>query len=690
MIDQWFGNRPIRAKLASISMVTTASALLLVLMVMLGYEYIAARDELLQKMEVEASIVQQNSVAALAFSDIRAATEVLASLQASPSVVQAALVLPNGSTFAEYHNKFGKQPSYHYESNGSGTHFALDGLTLYRDISLGDKPIGKLFIEARLDRFYESMKLYAAAFALAALAALALSFSMLKYFNHAITHPLSKLAELTRSVSLRQDYTVRSSIDSHDEIGELARGFNNMLEQIQKRDADLGSELTQRKQAENRLNELAYFDNTTLLPNRHHFKERMEAAIDNALRNNLKFSLMFIDLDDFKIVNDTLGHHIGDELLKKVAVRLSTSLRVGDIVCRIGGDEFAVILTDITDIQPVEIAAKKIIRILSEPIQLESKEVFIGASIGVCLFPDHASDISALLRNADTAMYHAKGQGKNRHQIYQPEMESRAIKRFTLENSLRRALESNELMLYYQPQTDIDSDRIIGFEALMRWRHPIMGMVTPDEFIPVAEETGLIMPMGEWALRTACLQGRAWQQAYAQNLVISVNLSGRQLVQNDIVERVLDILAETGMPPHLLDIELTESSLMENTEENIVKMEKLRAAGIRISIDDFGTGYSSISYLKRFPIDTLKIDRSFIRDIPGDADDVAIANTIIAMGNSLRMSVIAEGVEAEDQLNFLRESGCRKAQGFLLGKPMPAHEAEALLRETADQTAAVS
>jgi EAL domain-containing protein (putative c-di-GMP-specific phosphodiesterase class I) len=288
--------------------------------------------------------------------------------------------------------------------------------------------------------------------------------------------------------------------------------------------------------------------------------------------------------------------------------------------------------------------------------------------------PDHASDISNLLRNADTAMYRAKEHGKNCYRLYLPEMEGKAIKRFTLENSLRRAIDHDELVLHYQPQIDILSNRIVGFEALLRWQHPEMGMIPPSEFIPIAEESGLIISIGEWVLRTACLQAREWQTLVPE-LTMSVNLSARQLRQPDIVERVLHILEQTGMPAHLLDIELTESMLMDNMEETIHKTERMRTAGIRISIDDFGTGYSSMSYLKRFPITSLKIDRSFIQDIPTDADDMAITQAIIALGKSLQINLIAEGVETQEQLDFLRANFCAQAQGFLLSKPLNPEDA---------------
>lgn len=674
-----FSYRPqIKTKLASFQLFATSAALLLVLAVMLNYEYFTVRKELQQRIDVEASIIQENSVAALAFVDAKSAGDVLASLRAAPSITQAALLLPNGSLLAEYRRTAGVSP--HYQAKGSGEHFDLNTLTLYRDIQLNGKPIGKLFIEAGLGRFHETLKLYTLVILIAIVAALGLALTLLGRLNRTISQPLTNLARLTRHVSLWQDYSLRADIESDDEIGELARGFNEMLEQIQRRDIELGTELNQRKQAEHRLNQLAYYDNVTHLPNRHYFKERLELVISSVQRFGEVCGLMFIDLDDFKIVNDTLGHHIGDELLEEVAHRLHRALRAGDIVCRIGGDEFAVILENIQGPEQAEMVANKIIHALSAPVLLEGKEVFISASIGIGICPDHAADISNLLRNADTAMYRAKEHGKNCYRFYQPEMEGKALKRFTLENSLRRALELGELVLHYQPQINLRNGHIMGFEALLRWQHPEMGVIPPADFIPIAEESGLIIPIGEWVLRTACEQGKIWHVA-APDLMISVNLSGRQLRQPDIVERILHILMETGMSPDLLDIELTESMLMDNTVETIHKTERLRASGIHISIDDFGTGYSSMSYLKRFPISNLKIDRSFIQDIPGDSDDVAITRAIIALGNSLKINLIAEGVETPEQLAFLRENLCFQGQGFLWSRPLSVDEATDFLFE---------
>ena len=385
---------------------------------------------------------------------------------------------------------------------------------------------------------------------------------------------------------------------------------------------------------------------------------------------------MVIDLDDFKIVNDTLGHHVGDDLLLAIAQHLSHSLRTSDMLCRIGGDEFALILENIQSVDQVKQISEKIIDIMSLPFVLGEKKVFISASIGASLFPEDTTEIPTLLRNADAAMYSAKNNGKNHCQMYVHEMEAKNIKRFSQENALRLALELNELHLVYQPQIDLGSNKTVGFEALLRWDNPNLGFVNLADFIPIAEEIGLIIPIGEFVLNTACLQAQKWRERFGADIAISVNLSGRQLLRPNIVERIMDIVKSTGLPYHLLDIELTESILMDRSKETLNKLEKLSNLGITISVDDFGTGYSSMSYLKRYPIDTLKIDQSFISDLPDDANDAAITLAIIAMGKSLGMTIIAEGVETEAQLAFLKTHECNRVQGYLLGRPMSAEKAE--------------
>lgn len=430
--------------------------------------------------------------------------------------------------------------------------------------------------------------------------------------------------------------------------------------------------------AESDLDYLAHTDPVTQLPNRHAFNKQLADYLAHADKTGGEVGLILLDLDNFKVVNDTMGHQCGDLLLRMLAMRLIGATRNTDIVCRIGGDEFVVIIgridKTVADIQSI---ANRILEVLAEPFKFESNEFFLTASVGSSLYPRDASDRETLIRKADTAMYSAKMKGKNTFETFMPEMDQIAQRRLSLENNLRRALERNEIMLHYQPQIDLRSRRIIGVEALMRWQNPELGMVSPVEFIPIAEETGLIVPLGKWALRTACHQVAAWMKAGHESIRIAVNLSARQAREPGLIDDIREILSETALPPFLLELEITEGIMMENVHANIQLLHDLQKAGVSLAIDDFGTGYSSMAYLKRFPIDQLKIDRSFVHDIHSGGE--AIIDAILAMAHSLGMSVVAEGVETETQLAYLEKMNCDIAQGFYFARPMPAVELNVLL-----------
>lgn len=436
----------------------------------------------------------------------------------------------------------------------------------------------------------------------------------------------------------------------------------------------------ERKQAEARLAYMAQYDHLTGLANRTLLMDRLTRALARAERSDQQMGLLFIDMDRLKDINDTLGHDVGDRLLKDVAGRLSGCVRKVDTVARLGGDEFAIVLEGISHVGNVTTVAQKILDVIAQPYTLNGQEVFVTVSIGITVYPFVNDNIDNLLNDADAAMYSAKKQGGNCYRVYTSDMNSEAFERLSLETSLRHALERKELMLYYQPQMNLSTGKTSGMEALLRWNHPELGLVPPDKFIPIAEETGLIVPIGEWVVRTACAQNRAWQDAGLPPLRVAVNLSARQCRQKDLVETISLILKETGMDPRFLELELTEGVLIENTHTTNSILAEIRDLGVQISIDDFGTGYSSLSYLKRLPINTLKIDISFIRDITADPDDGAIATAIIALAHSLRLKVVAEGVETEAQLAFLRDQGCDDIQGFLFSRPLSAEAFERWLR----------
>ena len=437
----------------------------------------------------------------------------------------------------------------------------------------------------------------------------------------------------------------------------------------------------ERKRIQEGLSYLAQYDSLTGLANRNLFRERLGRALIRVDRNKSLVALMFIDLDRFKNINDTLGHDAGDELLIEVSKRLEKCTRDGDTVARLGGDEFTVILEDIKHVDDAAIIARKILVAMEPAIKLSGYEVFVTPSIGITIYPLDDTSVNNLLKNADTAMYRAKERGRNGFQFYTAGMNTRTIERLELEAGLRRALKNNEFVLYYQPKIAIDNRQIIGAEALIRWQYKKLGLIPPLKFIPIAEETGLIVPIGEWVIRTACKQIASWQEAGFSDLRMAVNISARQFKDSDIAKVVLDAVIQTNIEPQHLEVEITESMLMEDTSINISALKELKEHGVHISIDDFGTGYSSLSYLKRFHINALKIDQSFIRDLTTDSDDAAIASAVIALGQSLRLTVVAEGVETEEQLIFLKTHGCHEAQGYLFSKPLPAEDFAQLLQE---------
>jgi len=443
--------------------------------------------------------------------------------------------------------------------------------------------------------------------------------------------------------------------------------------------AGIAEDITEAKMARERLAHLAHFDSLTGLPNRVLFNDRLRQSVAQARRNNWTLGVLFLDLDRFKLVNDTLGHATGDQLLRQVAARLTESLRPSDTVARLSGDEFAVILSELSGPQNAGHVSKKILGALAAPYDLGGHEVFVTVSIGITLYPTDSDDIDTLIRNADAAMYGAKAAGRNNYQYYTASMNARAAEKLQLETRMRRALERKEFILHYQPKVDVPSGRISGLEALLRWQSPDQGLVPPALFIPLLEETGLIVQVGEWVAQAACAQVRGWLDAGIRPVPVAINLSARQLRQPGFSEVMRRALELSAIESRLIQIEITESSLMENPEEAIVVLEQLEKLGILLAADDFGTGYSSLSYLKRFPLDALKIDRSFVRDITIDADDAVIARTVITLAHSLGLKVVAEGVETEEQLAFLGENRCDEAQGYLFAKPLPADACTALL-----------
>jgi diguanylate cyclase (GGDEF)-like protein/PAS domain S-box-containing protein len=459
-------------------------------------------------------------------------------------------------------------------------------------------------------------------------------------------------------------------------------------------------DVTERRQIEGKMRALAYFDSLTGLPNRAQFKELLARAVKRSARGEERMAVMFLDLDRFKQINDSLGHSAGDELLKEVAARLSSCVRGTDDVgrgadghadghatARLGGDEFTVLLDRLRSPEDAARVAARIVQAMARPFAVAGNELFVSASVGIAVYPADGTDVDTLLKNADVAMYYAKDSGRNNYKFYSSELNARALERLNLERDLHRALERKELLLHYQPQVDAASGRVTGVEALLRWKHPARGLVPPGQFIPIAEQTGLIAPIGDWVLGEACRQAREWS-AQGIDLEMWVNVSGLQFRDGKLAASIRGALEATGLEPGRLVIEATETIMLENREATLGILRDLRALGIRIALDDFGTGYSSLAYLKRFPLDTLKIDGSFVRDLGTDAEDRAIVEAIIAMAQALKLNVLAEGVETSDQAALLQRMGCQRMQGYYFARPAPAGDLGGLVRPAVETLAA--
>ena len=485
---------------------------------------------------------------------------------------------------------------------------------------------------------------------------------------------------------------IRFGEAQHFEARLVATGPNEVL--------GLVRDISERKRAEEQIRRLAYCDSLTGIPNRQAFLEMLERELQRSKIGNKKFAVLFMDLDAFKRINDTLGHNVGDQLLKQVSDRLRETIRPNDLMsrgdlvpradtpnsagtnlARLGGDEFTILIPDLERVEHALNVAHRVKDAMRRPFVIEGNEIFVTASIGISLFPEDGDDCTSLLKYADTAMYHAKNCGKNNAKLYSSSLTMQIMSHVRLEVGLRRALQNDELYLLYQPQLDVRSNEIVGVEALVRWRHAERGVVSPNEFIPLAEETGLIVPIGEWVLRTACDQARHWQKLGRRPVRIAVNLSAKQFKDENLSQIVLSALHDTGLDPRLLELELTEGTLMDDAKATLATLEQLRGIGVYLSIDDFGTGYSSMNYLKRFDVRALKIDRSFISGLPQDSENAAITRAIIAMAHGLKMIVVAEGVETGEQLVLLEEYGCDLVQGFYLGRPAPPEAVTGMLQK---------
>ena len=655
-------------------------------------EVLTSRKAITEEMLSVADIVEAKisaSVPSNFKSDLR---ETLSGLSANPRVLTAKILTGEGVLLAEYTAPGEKDPLKNMDpakgpwldrmkstfSSNSGLESHVFGsgkeTTILRKISADNQHVGTLIIRPKMKGLTEQLGLSFLITAAVLLISFMIAFILSNRLQDLVTVPVLNLVQTMKRVSREKNYSLRSKTAGKDEIGSLIDSFNEMLSEIESREETL-------RERQEHLQRLAHFDNLTHLPNRILYCDRLHQSILQAERAKKRIAVMFVDLDHFKDINDSAGHRIGDLLLVEVAGRLQKIIRASDTVARMGGDEFTLLLPNVRDRENTVIVADKILKALSEPYRVDGNEFYITASVGITLYPDDGKTVDELLKNADTAMYKAKSDGKNMFQFYSQDMLATVTTRMILLSSLHQALKRDEFVIHYQPKMDTVRNRMIGLEALIRWNHPELGMIVPDRFIPLAEETGLIIPIGEWVIRECCLQISAWRAKGYQPLPVSINVSPVQLKRQNFSEVVRQIIEETGVDSTLLELEVTETAIMQDTGFTTLTLQRFKEMGITICIDDFGTGYSSLSQLKRFPIDTLKIDKSFIVNIEKNTDDQSIVLAIISMAHSLGLKVVAEGVETSSQLSLLCEQGCQTMQGFYFSKPLPPANIERLMNE---------
>ncbi len=523
-----------------------------------------------------------------------------------------------------------------------------------------------------------------------------------------INRPIAELLKIADGFE-KGNLTVSMDESRRDEFGLLARAFNHSItklneatntlhergQELSESNIKLNAEITERKTAEERISHMAYYDSLTGLPNRHLLQDRLNMSISQYERHEQITAILFLDIDNFKRINDTLGHSTGDFLLKGVADRLNDCIRATDTlsrkiiynneestVSRLGGDEYTILASNIKNPRDAARVAQRVMSEISQPFAIGDNELYITVSMGIAICPNDGKDVDTLLKNADTAMYHAKSKGKNNFQFYEESMNALLRKRLELEGDLRKAIHGDELLLHYQPRIDTHTGHISSMEALVRWERPGKGLVSPDEFIPVAEDTGLIVPLGEWVLKSACMQNKKWQDAGLPPISMSVNISGKQFQEDNFLKKISTIIEESSLNPKWLELEITENVLMHHAQITAEILHEIKEMGIRLSMDDFGTGYSSFNYLKSFPLDIIKIDKSFIDEIPQNPNDATIVNAIISMAHNLNLHVVAEGVELEQQQIFLRDHGCDEIQGYYYSKPLPVKDFAELLEKS--------
>ena len=696
---------PIRRKLTLLIVIISTVSLLLASIAFITSDRINTRQTVSDNLNTLADIIAANSSAALLFSDPVAAQETLGFLASQQHIQLAAIYDMDGNKFASY-----TKPVLKLELPATNLHsehilFRGDHVELFTHIVFAGEPIGVVYLRSDMDVIHDRLIWFLGIVAIVFTVSLLVTFVLSAQLQRFITDPLLRLSAIARQISTEKNYAVRVIGEGKDELGNLITDFNAMLDEIQSRDNELRehrlkleervAQRTRELEIANEQLELskeraesvasrmeyhAHHDALTGLPNRILLNDRITSELTHARRQQTHAALLFLDLDRFKIINDSLGHAVGDQLLRVISRRLNNCVREEDTVARLGGDEFMILLPRISGSSDAGRIARKITACLEDPISCNGHELHITASIGISIYPYDGADAETLIKHADISMYRAKELGRNKAVYYTAEMNAAPRKQLDMETNLRNAMDSNQLKVFYQPKVDISRNMIIGVEALLRWEHPTMGFISPLDFIPVAEDSSLIAPIGEWVLNTAFRQLQQWHSAGFTNLTVAVNLSSVQLLQPGFKNVVAQALAESGLDARMIELEVTENVAMENIDTAIIILEKFKSMGVSITMDDFGTGYLSLSYLRRLPIDTVKINKSFVREIPDSDEDTMIAQAIIARAQSLKLSLIVEGVENVRQLNFFRQQGIYMVQGYLFSKPVEASEILKMLK----------
>lgn len=690
---QLFSRLPISKKLILLLVLISTAVLTLATAGFVINDWYTSRKQVSESLRSEASIISHNSVAALVFNDPEAAHRNLESMQQLPDLVLAVLYDAKGAPFASYPAETAEIPDLPSDSEGqlNQMFYVVEPITLEQEL-VGYTLLIRDLSSLNKKRFHQ-LGIAAAVFLLSLIVALLLSRKVQKV----ISDPIRDLTDTVRKITETQRYDLRVISNTEDEIGSLGQDFNRMIEQIQSRDSELlkAHQLLENKVRERtaelldltkKLEYQAYHDSLTGLPNRTTFDSSLQKGINFCSHRDEGLTVMFLDLDRFKDINDSLGHEMGDQLLVEISDRLSRNLRSSDMLARLGGDEFAVLIMEACPKTATKVATK-LIEAIRQPIPIDGYKLQVTTSIGISMYPTDGKDAATILKHADMAMYAAKGAGKNQLRFFAAEMNQQSERRLQLEIKLHHAIRDNQFKLYYQPKWCSRTDQITGVEALIRWYDPEEGFISPAEFIPLAEDCGLISAIDQWVLQRACREiGQLSEQQHSFSL--SVNCSPANLIQQDLDKRIEKTLNETLFPAHRLELEITETVLASENNTLLNQLHAIRKLGVSLSIDDFGVAYSSLSRLKKLPITTLKIDRSFIQDIGQDQDDEVIVKTMIDMAHNLNLAVVAEGVETEQQYRYVVEHQCDHIQGFLLGKPMPLNQLEALLKQQSQPTAA--